>query len=132
MKTFDLLNSICNSHDNMMRDPETADEAREMYDSFLVNRGLSQHSDTVMFANDMNLLPDTPKSAQYEYLQKSVRKRPRYGKWAKSKVDKQLIEAISKTYGVGKKEAIMYEKLLNDGQRGVLMGAQDMGGPQKA
>ena len=54
------------------------------YNPFIVNRALSYHYDCILFANEMNKLPDTDKLLQFRYLLNTVRsyKRP-FQKWQK-------------------------------------------------
>ena len=51
MSPFDYLNSINDTKKDLMVD----DITEKQYNAFLVNRGLSYFSDTVLFANEMNV-----------------------------------------------------------------------------
>lgn len=119
MKLFDVLNDISFDKKDLM-DGDSRDEVLEIYNQYFINKGLSQHPDTILYANDMNLYFEIPDSAHYLYLSKSIRVRKRYGKWAKSLNDEELLECISKYYNVGKLEAIMYAKILSPQQKRVI------------
>jgi hypothetical protein len=81
MKLGDYLNAI-----NYTKEPllDTEDESVEKgYTPFVVNRCLSYFIDTILYANEMNLRPETDKKMQFDYLQRTIRKNKRYSKWLK-------------------------------------------------
>jgi len=75
------------------------------YSSFMVNRGFSQHPDTIFYANEMNKYSTAPIRAQYDFYRYSLRPRKRYGKWAKSPKAQKDIELISKHYNYSREKA---------------------------
>jgi hypothetical protein len=98
---FRFLNSILNG-----RDPIMTDEDEKDYVPFLTNRGLSQNTDTIMFANEMNMMTHLTKTQQYDYLFRSVRKFKRpYKKWPKAAVDPAQLELVQKHYNYSTKRA---------------------------
>ena len=107
---FDFIRSINEKTESPMDiNPETERE----YVPFVINRGLSFSSDTIFYANEMNVKPNTDKRMQFDYLYHSVRRRKRYDKWLKQgEQDEQAIEAIMLVYGVGRKRASEYLKLM--------------------
>jgi hypothetical protein len=107
---FDFIRSINEKTENLMDiNPETERE----YVPFIVNRGLSFSSDTILYANEMNLNPNTDKRMQYDYLYNSVRRRKRYDKWMKQgEQDEEAIEAIMLVYKVSRKRAFEYLKII--------------------
>lgn len=80
MNPFDYLNSINVSKQDIMVD----DLAEKEYNAFLVNRGLSYFSDTVLFANEMNYNHHVDYRLQYDFLINTIRKRKRFSKWHKT------------------------------------------------
>lgn len=76
---FDFINSITYSKENLLESGATVKE----YNAFMINKGLSQHQDTIMYANEMNQFYDLPEEWQYQFLINSIAKRKRFGKWAK-------------------------------------------------
>jgi hypothetical protein len=46
--------------------------------AFVVNKCMSGHIDTIMFANEMNMNHGLPTKLQYDFLLNSVRKRKRF------------------------------------------------------
>ena len=125
MKGFDILNSITENKDNLFRGEGSLPESE--YNAYFINLGLSQHMDTVLYANDMNLYWETPPRAQYEYFLNSIRVRPRRGKWAKS-VEDPFVEKVCSFYGVGKKEGAAYTKILTPEQKRVIESHFNTGG----
>jgi hypothetical protein len=107
---FDFIRSINEKTENLMDiNPETERE----YVPFIVNRGLSFSSDTILYANEMNLNPNTDKRMQYDYLYNSVRRRKRYDKWMKQgEQDEEAIEAIMLVYKVSRKRAFEYLNII--------------------
>ena len=51
------------------------------YPPFIINKGLSYFSDTVMFANEMNRLHHASKHAQFSFLLNTIRNKKRLSKW---------------------------------------------------
>ena len=111
MNPFDFVNSITYDKNDLMDEPYQ----ESVYDPYLVNRALSQHEDTVYLANEMNQYHNLDKKMQYHFLLNTVRKRKRYGKWAK-KVDDEMVEYVSAYYGYGPKKAQQAVLLLSDEQ----------------
>ena len=64
MKLGDYLNAINYSKDNLLED----EAAAKGYVPFVVNRCLSYFPDTILQANEMNLLPNADKKMQFDYL----------------------------------------------------------------
>ena len=83
---FDYITSISFSKEDMMQD----ELGEKEYNAFMVNRGLSYFPDTIMYANEMNMLAHVDKKLQYTYLINSIRPRKRFSKWAKRKEDANL------------------------------------------
>ncbi|MAL45565.1 DNA polymerase clamp loader subunit A [Hyphomonas sp.] len=96
MKLGDYLNAI-----NYTKEPllDTEDESVEKgYTPFVVNRCLSYFIDTILYANEMNLRPETDKKMQFDYLQRTIRKNKRYSKWLKQESVENL-DTIKQYYG---------------------------------
>lgn len=109
MKPFEYVNAICASKDDYWEDGVSESE----YEPFLVNRALSHHYDTVMYAQEMNARSHISKKMQYDFLRIGVQpKKKRFAKWDKQKDEN--IELIQKVYGVSYKTAISYAAILNN------------------
>jgi hypothetical protein len=89
---FDIINDISYGKAGILNE----DNEHE-YNAFLTNKALSYHLDSVLLANEMNMVSQVGKRLQYEYYMNSLRKRKRYSKWIKSKESKEL-DAIAAYY----------------------------------
>ena len=78
-----------------------------------MNRGLSLFPDSVLFANEMNLLPNLDKQMQYDFYMNILRKRRRFSKWPK-KVSPENLELIQKVYKYSKEKALVALSILSD------------------
>ena len=108
LSPFDFINSINFKNDLIAEDPRNESQ----YNPFMINRGLGQHAQTVLQANEMNRNYHLDHKLQYDYLMGAVPKGKRGGKWAKN--DDENIEIIQKFFGysfIKAKEAL---NLLND------------------
>ena len=74
----DWLNSINQNKKNILEEDPTA-----KYPSYIINRCMSSHLDTVMFANEMNLSPQLDSDMQYSFYLNSLRKKRRFSPWQK-------------------------------------------------
>ena len=60
------------------------------YPPYIINKGLSYFSDTVMYANEMNRLHGASKHMQFSFLLNTIRPKKRFSKWLKaSKLSKK-------------------------------------------
>lgn len=99
----------------------------KFYLPFMVNRGLSWFSDTVLFANEMNRRYDIPVRAQYEFLRKSIRPRKRFSKWLKNERP-DSIDLIKAVYGYSTEKARQVLPLLTEEQLKALQDRLEYGG----
>tara|TARA_B100001778_G_scaffold266807_1_gene227970 strand:+ start:107 stop:490 length:384 start_codon:yes stop_codon:yes gene_type:complete len=120
----DWLNSInFNKDDLTSEDPECIKE----YPSYIVNRCLSGHLDTILYANEMNLHPNLDKDMQYQFFLNSLRKRKRFSPWLrKDKVDN--LNIIKKYYGYSNEKALQALRLLTQQQLDYIKKRLDTGG----
>jgi len=112
IKPFDYVNQILQGKKQLMTDEET----EKVYVPFLTNRGISQHKDCVIFANEMNQRHHLDKKMQNDFLLNTVRsmKRP-FAKWAKSEKDDD-IEYVKMVYGLSDSKARDAMRLLTKEQ----------------
>ena len=75
------------------------------YVPFVVNKALSFHRDCVLFANEMNKLPNTDRLLQYHYFINRIRgyKRP-FQKWCKRETINDL-ELVKEYYNYSTEKA---------------------------
>jgi len=109
MNPFDYINDICYTKQNLI-----IDEASEKdYNSFIVNRTLSYHYDTVLLANEMNQRSHLDKKLQNDFLLNTVRKKRRFAKWSKP-FSYENLELIKECYGYSNEKAKHVLDLLDE------------------
>ena len=120
----DWLNSVnFNKDDLTYDDPDCIKD----YPAYIVNRCLSGHFDTVLYANEMNLHPNLDKDMQYQFFLNSLRKRKRFSPWLrKDKVDN--LNIIKKYYGYSNEKALQALRLLTNEQLDYIKKRLDTGG----
>lgn len=107
---FEWLDKI-NTGKGVELDP---DDPFKDYPAYQVLQGLSQFSDTILLANEMNKRPWLTKQMQYSFLDKAVLKKKRFGKWGKAEMEanKEDVETVSEFYQVNQERAKEYLKLI--------------------
>tara|TARA_R110002153_G_scaffold89582_2_gene219194 strand:+ start:6116 stop:6523 length:408 start_codon:yes stop_codon:yes gene_type:complete len=121
MTPFDFINSInekkkylfenCNADDS--GEAADLDALDKKYLPFMVNRGLSNFTDTILFANEMNSRAHMSKKMQYDFLFHSVRRKKRFSKWHKKEKDSKDIELIKEAYNCNRERAEEFYDLLD-------------------
>lgn len=110
---FEFIDSI--NHEKKYMMDEHANE--KAYDPYIVNLGLSQHTDTLSKAQDMNINHWLDSKMQYDYLFYGVRKGKRYAKWAKKdKGLKKEVEIVQQYFGYTYEKARVAYSILNKSQ----------------
>lgn len=111
----DLFKDIIPSIQQSKKVVVTAENERD-YVPFVVNRALSFHNDIVMFANQMNLVPNADPLLQYHYLLNTVRayRRP-FQKWQKRETVDNL-DAVKEYFGYSNEKAKDALSILSDAQ----------------
>jgi hypothetical protein len=97
-KVWDYVSSISLSKEKL--------EVTKDYNPFMVNRALSFFTDTIFYANEMNIWwRNIDNEMQFDYLRNSIRpKHRRSGKWPKQQANEDL-DTVMKYYGYGRREA---------------------------
>ena len=119
----DWLNSINFTKENLIEDPE----AISSYPPYIINRCLSGHLDTVLFANEMNKYSNLDKDLQYSFLLYTLRKRKRFSPWLKKEQVDDL-DLVKKHYGYSNEKAKVAVSLLTKTQIENIRNKHDMGG----
>lgn len=100
LSPFEFVNSI-----NKKGEMIDVEEVQRSYDAFMVNRAMSNTFDTVLFANELNILNNMDKVMQYHFYYFGVDRKPtRFGKWNKVE-DDAAIPVIQEYYGYSKSKA---------------------------
>ena len=79
-------------------------EWEKKYPPFIINKGLSYFSDTIMCANEMNRLHHASKHMQFSFFLNSIKSRKRFSKWLKASKIKDL-DVIKQHFGYSNKRA---------------------------
>ena len=108
----DYLNSI-NFSKNYLMNEDPAWEKN--YPTYVINKCLSHHMDTIMFANEMNIHSHMDKRLQYDFLINIVRPRKRFSPWGKKNKVKDL-DLVKKYYGYSSDKAIQALRILTPNQ----------------
>lgn len=96
---FDFLKDLSENKQDILDDTNES-----QYDCYMINRYLSMHPTTMLYANEMNKLYFLPKRMQYDYLFNSIRKERRYFKYMKSEKIED-IELVKEYFGYGRRKA---------------------------
>ena len=120
----DWLNSVnFTMEDLTVDDPDTIKD----YTPYIVNRCLSGHFDTVLYANEMNLHNHLDKDMQYQFFLNSLRKRKRFSPWLrKDKVEN--LNIIKRYYGYSNEKALQALRLLTNEQLDYIKKRLETGG----
>ena len=107
----DVIPSILQTKKSIITEDNEGD-----YVPFVVNKALSFHKDCVLYANEMNKLPNTDKLLQYQYLLNTTRgyKRP-FQKWHKKEAIENL-DAVKEYYNYSNEKAEEALSVLSDDQ----------------
>ena len=120
----DWLNSI-----NFTKEDLTVDDPDVVkgYTPYIVNRCLSGHLDTILYANEMNLHNHLDKDMQYQFFLNSLRKRKRFSPWLrKDKVEN--LNIIKRYYGYSNEKALQALRLLTTKQLDYIKKRLETGG----
>ena len=120
----DYLNSINFSKDYLMdEDPGW----EKNYPAYVINKCMSHHLDTIMFANEMNILSHIDKRLQYDFLINIVRPRKRFSPWGKKNKVKDL-DLVKKYYGYSSDKATQALEILTPTQLNYIKDKLNKGG----
>ena len=112
MELKDWLNSINLTKVNLIDE----DPSREKdYAPFIINKCLSGQLDSIMYANEMNKVPQLDKRMQYDFFINSLRKRKRFSPWLRKDKMKN-IEAVKSYYGFSTAKAEQALTILSNEQ----------------
>ena len=120
----DWLNSINFNKENLIQEnPHIVKD----YPPYIINRCLSGHIDSIMYANEMNMHHHLDKDLQYSFYLNSLRKRKRFSPWLrKDKVTD--LECIKEYYGYSNEKASQALKILTQEQINYIKQRLDIGG----
>ena len=118
----DWLNSINQNKNNLYEEDPDA-----KYPAYIINRCMSGHLDTVLFANEMNMNHHLPLDMQYLFFLNSVRKRKRFSPWLRKDEIKDL-DCVKRYYGYSNEKAKQALRILTNEQLNFIKSKLETGG----
>lgn len=127
MELKDWLNSLNFTKENLISDePYLAKE----YPPYIINRCMSGHMDSVMYAQEMNKYHFLDKDLQYNFYLNTLRKRKRFSPWIrKDKVSD--LDYVKRYYGYSNEKASQVMKILTPEQIAYIKQRLETGGSKK-
>lgn len=124
MELKDWLNSLNFTKENLLDDdPHLAKE----YPPFIINRCMSGHLDTVMYAQEMNKYHFLDKDLQYNFYLNILRKRKRFSPWIRKEKVSDL-DYVKSYYGYSNEKASQVMKILTPEQIAYIKHRLEKGG----
>lgn len=106
-------------------------EDEKDYVAFIVNRALSYHIDCILYANELNQLPNLDAKLQYHYYMHSIRAYKRkYVPWVK-KEKSENVNLLAEYYGFSRTKARDVVAMVTDEEMAKIKEYLDKGGAQK-
>lgn len=124
LELTDWLNSINFTKQDLIKDNP---ELIKSYPPYVINKCLSAHIDTVLYANQMNEYYDLDPDIQYKFYLNSIRKKKRFSSWNK-KSNLEDLEYIKQYYNYSTPKAIQVLDLLSKEQINFIKQKLDKGG----
>ena len=124
MELKDWLNSINFTKEDLI---EENPDIKKEYPSYVINKCLSGHVDSILFANEMNMNHHLDKDLQYSFYLNSLRKRKRFSPWLRKDKVKDL-ECVKQYYGYSNEKASQALKILNKSQLDFIKQRLETGG----
>ena len=118
----DWLNSINMNKKNLLEEDPSV-----KYPAYIVNRCMSGHLDTVLFANEMNMNSHLDLNLQYSFLLNSVRKRKRFSPWIRKDEIRDL-DLVKRYYGYSNEKAKQALSILTKEQLSFIKSKFETGG----
>ena len=120
----DYLYSINQSKKNILDGDADAERG---YPPYIINRCLSSFTDTILYANEMNMSHHIDKDMQYEFFLNSVRKRKRFSPWLRKDQIKDL-DLVKRYYGYSNEKAKQVLNILTTEQLSHIRDRLETGG----
>ena len=118
----DWLNSINQNKNNLYEEDPDA-----KYPAYIINRCMSGHLDSVMFANEMNLSHHLDSDMQYSFYLNSLRVKKRFSPWLRKDEIKDL-DLVKRYYGYSNEKAKQALRILTKQQLNFIKSTFETGG----
>ena len=120
----EILASVNNTKEHLYADDP---DRVKSYPPYIINRCLSGHVDSILFANAMNLNQHLDKRLQYDFLLNTLRKRKRFTPWLKKEQINDL-DLVKKHYDYSNEKAKIALSLLTKTQIEYIRNKHEKGG----
>lgn len=120
----DYLYSINQSKKNILDDDINA---AKTYPSYIINKCLSGFTDSILFANEMNINHHLDKKMQYDFYINSLKPRKRFTPWVKKDTVENL-ELVKQYYGYNHSKAEAALRILTNSELQQIKKLLDTGG----
>lgn len=114
-----MANHLWNIIENLSflkkQDAYTDKEIEAYYTPYIVNKALSYHADSLIYANEMNQRRSIDSDLQYQFYLNTLRPRKRFSKWAKRE-DSEKLKIVMETYNYSPDKASQVLDLISDEQ----------------
>lgn len=113
---MDLFKDIIPSIQKTKKDLSDEPDFKKSYNAFVVNRALSYHVDSILYANEMNCRHGLDEIPQYHFYLNSIRSMKRkFQPWVK-KEKNDILDSIKEYYGFSNTKALDAIRLLSADQ----------------
>ena len=120
----DWLNSINHEKKDLTEEDPTV---IKKYPAYIINKCMSGHVDTIMYANEMNMNARLDPKLQYDFYINIVRKRKRFSPWINKDKIKDL-DVVKSYYGYSNEKAEQALKILTKDQLNYIKSKFEIGG----
>ena len=124
----DYLNSINYTKKSVMESDDP--EWEKKYPPYIVNKCMSHHLDTVLYANEMNMHHMIDKKLQYDFFINIVRSRKRFSPWDKKQKMNDL-EIVKQYYGYSNEKVRQALNILTPDQLNFIRNKLNKGGKKR-
>lgn len=114
MTPFDFIKAITYTKENLFLDAQAAKDYRKS--SWIINRGLSQNPDTILYANEMNKYYFLPEDWKFSFYLNSIPKKQRYAKWAKKDPAADSLKLVMEYFSYSSEKAEQALSILSEAQ----------------
>ena len=122
----DYLYTINQSKHNLLRQNP---EAVKGYPPFIINKCLSGFTDSILFANEMNIHNHLDKQMQYDFYLNTLRSKKRFSPWLRKDEIKDL-DLVKRYYGYSNEKAKQALRILTKEQLNFIKSKFETGGRQ--
>jgi len=113
---IDLFKDIIPSIQKTKKDLSNEPDFKKSYNAFVVNRALSYHVDSILYANEMNSRHGLDENLQYHFYLNTIRSMKRkFQPWVK-KEKNDILEAVKEYYQFSNAKALEAMRLLSTDQ----------------